>query len=186
MSLNFSLLPAQPLSRKAPLVKQESFQAPDVLAEGTWPQKWPLRVHSPAWGGRAGPGALTPGTLPSVEVRKPARPTPRTAAPSLPPEPAPRPEGSNLISCWASLVRQGGAPPGGGWHVSGHLSPGRQVGWDPQVPVSWDFPSLPQGRHWSSSDGLGSGLPEAEILICDSSIPRFGPGGVSTSGPSPV
>ena len=38
------------------------------------------------------------------------------------------------------------------------------------LPVSWDFPSLPRGRHWSSSDGLGSGLPEAEILICDSAV----------------
>ena len=84
-----SLLPAQPLSRKAPLVKQESFQAPGVLAEGMWPQKWPLRVHRPVRGGRAGLGALTPRTLPSMEVRKPTPPYPQDRCPISPPRASP-------------------------------------------------------------------------------------------------
>ena len=70
--------------------------------------------------------------------------------------------------CLSDRVSQVGREPNS--TNAAYFFAGRQVGWDPQVPVSWDFPSLPQGRHWSSSDGLGSGLPEAEILICDSAF----------------
>lgn len=54
--------------------------------------------------------------------------------------------------------------------MSGHLSPGRQVAGTLRSLSLGIFPACPGGSHWSSSDSLGSGLPKAEILVCDSAF----------------